>query len=277
MIVGRGPVLGMVSQRRLTSMRLDDSEYSYLEKRLESKEDAVVAARVLEALYVYINERTKAKLEHIDYDTVAGSPYYTIGIKSGVDIFMYEYIRAILSASQRVHHVSFVGNRVEIAITRCAHTGEATADTYTRVSRKRRRIDTDYSTANVSDADQTVIDSLVGDVYSSLERLPMEMTFWFETIGGGGDDDEESESTATGPPLGYTLCFSNVPHVTSAFLSYLTTQYAAAIASIYMWRNPPTRVSDGPLFIINIRSADTPIATTKRVKSNIPRGIKPRQ
>jgi len=258
-------------------MRLGDDERARLLRRLDgATADAIVAANIIETF----GNQTRAK--DLGYVLETHEHAFQVRLTSGFDVVSSAHVRAIVSASARITAVRLncATRSIDVDVTR----GEPTTSAYVaRATRVARHVDIEYDAASVPDkADCATIDALVDDVYNSLARIPATMSVWYERIRGGvGDsasestivvDDDASESVGAAV-VGYTLCFEHMPVVTLDFLEYLTTKHAAAIAAAYVWFTPDANVAATPLFVINIRCASTPLASTKRIVANaLPRG-----
>jgi len=272
-------------------MRLPAEERSRIERRLGSADDAVTVANVIETLANHVKHTSSAGLARLHYEleAPADADRFTLQLTRGIDVFTNEYVRAVRSASTRVLDVRLNARekRVDVEMARAAAEPAPEAASYVPAeSPRRRHLSIDFEPAAVVDAaDRRLIDSLVDAVYTSVARVPAAMSFWFEPVHEGDDassaasrhvaDDDGSVSEApVGAIVGYSLCFAHAPVVSAAFLDHLATQHSAALASAYMWFTAPARVCDGPLFVLNVRAASTPVSATKRiVKNNTPRGL----
>ena len=268
------------------TMRLSDDEHDRLERRLKNKDDAVVAANVIETLVGYMRSQSSSQVKSLLYnvhDTTSDADTFVLRFTKGVDVFTHEYMRVILNVSWRVLDVrlDFAERCVDVEIKRTRKNDEREpflAPTYRRPRSKKRRLSTDFTGSAVHDrADQSMIDTLVDEVYTSVPRIPAAMVSWFETINDGAAGDE-SESLAQASSkdgtslLGYSVCFTHMPAISVHFLEYLMGKHAAHIASAYAWFSP--KRIDSPVFVINCHADATRAEETKvTVRSHLPRGV----
>jgi len=274
-------------------MRLPVEERARIERRLGNEADTVTVANVIETLANHLKKTTSgAPLARLNYelDAPVDADRFTLQLTRGIDIFTDEYVRAVRSASSRVLDVRLNGRdrRVDVVIARVAAQPVPEAEVYgggggTKV----RHVSIDFDAATVVDAsDRSLIDAIVDAVYHSVNRVPATMTFWYEPVheiddasasarrASAADDASTSEAPSAAATVGYSLCFAHAPVISAGFLDHLTTLHAASIASAYIWFTVPERVSDGPLFVVNVRAASTAVSSAKRiVKNNTPRGI----
>jgi hypothetical protein len=273
-------------------MRISDEEYARITRRLDAADDALLVRNIIETLCSHITRTRTTAMERLHYeiDATTLTDRFTFTITGGIPMFALEYVDVIRNVRHsRVLDVRLEARdlRVVVELARAAFAATlAPEPPYAPPQRgtKRRRTAVDYAAAGVENADdRATIDAIVGAVFDSAARISVSMTFWYETVssggGGSGDADDESVSEAggaSGPTIGYSLCFGNPPPLSAAFLEYLHTTYAAAIAGAYVWFAPPARVYGSPLFVVNVRAADSPAAIAKRVMAmHVPRGLPP--
>ena len=275
-------------------MRLPAEERSRLERRLGNADDALTASNIIETIVNHVRASNASALARLHYELEVpeGGDRYTVQLTQGFALFTYEYARVLSKASSRVLDVRLNcrDRCIEVVVARASLEQVPDAVVYAApAAKKMRHVETDYDSFDVecSRDDRRVITELVDAVYNAVARVPANMAFWFEGVHehGGDDvsavsranDDDASVSEApSGAILGYSLCFSRAPVLSLAFLEYLMREYAASVASSYVWFSPPERVEEqgDALFVINIRSSKTSVASTKRaVKANLPRGI----
>lgn len=244
----------------------------------------MTVANVLETLFARTQVQPGTSLNSLHYTLHAGdddtSDRYTLRITTGLALFTHEYAAAIVRASVRVLSVDIMPTKhlIDIIIARAAASPAPKRHSYVPVKR-RRRVAIDYDAGDVAADDRKTLDSIVDDVYASIDRVPEDMGFWYESIRDGSgtavtSEDDASESCTGGARLGFALCFTNVPRVTSAFLEHVTTAHTATVASAYVFLEPPARVAPSPLLVINVRAADTSVSKTKSaIRNNVPRGL----
>lgn len=242
-------------------MKLPDDEFDALKARIVDVDDTKRVKGIIETLWNFVRHKSPSVLGQLKWAIELDAETLTLSILSCMSMFTDEYAHAVFSASTKVLGIvlNARSHSIDIRIAREHAEHEHVRTPYEAPAHKKRQlIAIDFEAATSRD-DCTLIETLVDAVYNAVPRVPARMSFWFEPI-----DDA----------LGYSLCFSHVPELPASFMEHLSARHAASVASSYMWFTPPKRVSDAPLFVVNIRSASTPVATTKaRIKAATPEGL----
>ena len=272
-----------------TTLSLAADEHAKLVSTLGSRDDASLAARVLETVYA----------QYAD----AASPQYLIDTRPKGSFVVRIVSLASRTKCTDVHvgqlmrldgkrvlgvEVHMARRELRITLRRAGRAGEGAADRATYVPlalthRKRRYLDFDFDAAHVAnDDDRLHITNIHDDVLNVIDVMPS-LTFWYERIrtedlGDGEHTDDESlvdSTTAPNVVAGYALCFSNMPEILNAdFFRYLIDKYGATLLMrVYVVFGGQTTDS---VFVVHVRSAC--VSTTARAsvltEPIVPRGIK---
>jgi hypothetical protein len=289
-------------------MKLSDKDRNSLTRRVGgSAQDAALAVNCMTVFCQSLRDLLQQQQEQkLNYDVVASYDdnelLFAIRFTQGVSMLTHTTIDAIHCQSpSRVIAVDTDrdGNIIIVLLRSVSSEQQARIERNARSvfvvphRRKRRQIACDYDASGIdSTDDRSNIDLLVDEVYHMRERLPASMNFWFEHIrsatgaehggcvlpltrkmAGGGGDDDESESIVIGPTVGYSLCFTNVGAVHGAFLRHLHSKFPSIVVSSYVWIEPPHKVADDPVLVVNIRASSSIVTDVRhRVVAAIPRG-----
>ena len=264
---------------------------------LHSREDAALAARVLETVYTqYTTTASKTSPQYLIDTRPKGSFVVRIVSLSAFSVFTDMHVGQLMRLdTQRVLSVEVHTARRELRISLRragrAGIGAPARSTYiplAKTQRKRRYVDFDFDAAHISNVDdRTNITNIHDDVLNVVDIMPS-LTFWYERIlnddNNNNDDNDDqrtddeslvdSSTTAANIVAGYALCFSNLPDALNAdFFRYLIDKYGATLAMrVYMVFGAHS--TDSTL-VVHLRSSNATTRTSAMLTETIvPRGIK---